>query len=399
MRHVFSSAWDVAHLWAHQLQDDARCSTTAMYFDGDTIYSYGSHFPIAKVIKNQRGEQAYLINSDTYSPSTSKHQNVVAGAIPSDSNQFSVSGCIAPEMIDELGRKWRGYAQAIGFIVYKLDDIVDLVGKHKRARFRNYSSEIVGAVGEIYRWIKFWDLNKPHKWYNGLKCIERYHYEYVYKTRPTATKFFQNSRNWQPFFDEFRLEWGYERFSKCVTLFNYLEQLGVINNGIGAYYSTLTDMLVGFLYGAGGEVMTEMSEKKLENAYKRKHAKELAEKKKEHEREYKHELEQLEKWHNGEIDSLSLYANKDINGWDAALRVKGDKIQTSKHIALSFEEGKRLWTVVKGFENGHKFQHELALDLNGQRWKFNKYEHHILTAGCHTIPFSECQRIANQMGW
>lgn len=63
------------------------------------------------------------------------------------------------------------------------------------------------------------------------------------------------------------------------------------------------------------------------------------------------------------------------------------------------EEAKRLWTVVKAFENGHQFQHELALDMNGHRWAFNRYENHILTAGCHKIPFSECERIANLMGW
>jgi len=35
----------VAHLWAHKSQEYARVSGTGnFYFNGDTIYSYGSHF-------------------------------------------------------------------------------------------------------------------------------------------------------------------------------------------------------------------------------------------------------------------------------------------------------------------------------------------------------------------
>ena len=37
----------VAHLWAHKSQDFARNPGHNFYFHGDTIYSYGSHFPVA----------------------------------------------------------------------------------------------------------------------------------------------------------------------------------------------------------------------------------------------------------------------------------------------------------------------------------------------------------------
>jgi len=86
-------------------------------------------------------------------------------------------------------------------------------------------------------------------------------------------------------------------------------------------------------------------------------------------------------------------------GWDTSLRIKNDLIETSKHIKISLEEGKRLWALVQAFHNGHEFRHDLALDLNGHQWKINSYKNDILTAGCHTIHFSECQEIANQLGW
>ena len=41
----------VAHLWAHKSQDFARNPCHNFYFHGDTIYSYGSHFPVRATSK------------------------------------------------------------------------------------------------------------------------------------------------------------------------------------------------------------------------------------------------------------------------------------------------------------------------------------------------------------
>lgn len=49
-----------------------------VFFIGDTIYSYGTHFPMA--IRLSGG--MYLVNADTYSPTTSKHQCYVRRNIP-----------------------------------------------------------------------------------------------------------------------------------------------------------------------------------------------------------------------------------------------------------------------------------------------------------------------------
>jgi len=45
-----------------------------IFIEGDTIYSYGYHFPLAKRI----GTREYLINPESYSSSTRKHQGHVA---------------------------------------------------------------------------------------------------------------------------------------------------------------------------------------------------------------------------------------------------------------------------------------------------------------------------------
>jgi hypothetical protein len=76
-RHVYPADM-VAHLWAHQSQDSARNGSN-FYFNGDTIYSYGSHFPIAKHIETKRG-RAVLFTTRDYSVTTSGHKWTVLGA-------------------------------------------------------------------------------------------------------------------------------------------------------------------------------------------------------------------------------------------------------------------------------------------------------------------------------
>lgn len=75
MKKVVSSAM-VAHLWAHKTQSEARNAQHSMYFEGDTIYSYGSHFPIARHFKG-----IVLFNANTYSSTTGQHKATTQSAI------------------------------------------------------------------------------------------------------------------------------------------------------------------------------------------------------------------------------------------------------------------------------------------------------------------------------
>ena len=61
-KHVFNTG-EIPHLWAHHTQDEARNRQGNLYFVGDTIYSYGSHFPIARQITNDAGQRAILFTT------------------------------------------------------------------------------------------------------------------------------------------------------------------------------------------------------------------------------------------------------------------------------------------------------------------------------------------------
>ena len=88
-KHVFDTG-EIPHLWAHRTQEEARNRQGNLYFTSDTIYSYGSHFPIARHVTNDAGERAVLFTTATYSVTTSSHCSAVRSAIPSGIPVFHV---------------------------------------------------------------------------------------------------------------------------------------------------------------------------------------------------------------------------------------------------------------------------------------------------------------------
>jgi hypothetical protein len=76
MKTVFDNR-QVCHVWAQQNQDRGRSNNGNVFFEGPTIYSYGYHFPMASFIN----ADTVIINSDSYSVSTSKQQGYTHGAV------------------------------------------------------------------------------------------------------------------------------------------------------------------------------------------------------------------------------------------------------------------------------------------------------------------------------
>lgn len=80
MRHVFSSHNEVAHVWANDHKRVGHGSGKNVYFSGSTIYSYGSHFPIARFVE-VKGRSFVLFTTRSYSVSTAKHISIVRRAL------------------------------------------------------------------------------------------------------------------------------------------------------------------------------------------------------------------------------------------------------------------------------------------------------------------------------
>lgn len=81
-RTVFGSHANTAHVWAQQSYPRGKSSDGRMWFDGPTIYSYGTHFPIARFLdKRHDGKQVVLFTEARYSVSTGAHISHVRGAL------------------------------------------------------------------------------------------------------------------------------------------------------------------------------------------------------------------------------------------------------------------------------------------------------------------------------
>lgn len=46
----------VAHLWAHEQEESALGSN--FFFEGTSIYSYGHHFEVGRIVKKQTREES-----------------------------------------------------------------------------------------------------------------------------------------------------------------------------------------------------------------------------------------------------------------------------------------------------------------------------------------------------
>ena len=88
-RHVYPID-EVCHLWAHGIDRDIRSNNGNVFTAGDTIYSYGMHFPMAKRIVLKDKRVVFLFNPDRYSKTTGQHQSRTQRAAGGNGQEFSI---------------------------------------------------------------------------------------------------------------------------------------------------------------------------------------------------------------------------------------------------------------------------------------------------------------------
>lgn len=76
MKTVFAND-ECVHVYAQRTHDQGRTNNGNIFFNGDTLYSYGYHFPLAHFIN----DNTVIINDDSYSMTTSNHQALVRQAL------------------------------------------------------------------------------------------------------------------------------------------------------------------------------------------------------------------------------------------------------------------------------------------------------------------------------
>jgi len=75
MKTVFTNS-ECVHTFAQRTQDNGRTSNKNIFFEGDSIYSYGYHYELGRFLD----DKTILINDEGYSNSTAKHITLLVGA-------------------------------------------------------------------------------------------------------------------------------------------------------------------------------------------------------------------------------------------------------------------------------------------------------------------------------
>lgn len=338
----------VAHLWANEQQESAFGSN--FYFNGASIYSWGTHFEAGRIVRNKRGEIAYLINEEKYSCSTSQHQSYIRNAIPSGAIVFSVG-----YNMNSLGNML--------FVVNQLEAIKDSAERYIKARTEISYHTIWEPFKRLMEYINFFDMGTPKKLLkkNVNEWLKTKH-ELVWKSDKVKQEHVRNLKH----------------VLQIMLDHQALEVLGT------------TNVVVDEICGEG--TWTSYTERcqKYRIAQEKREAKRI-------DNEKKYLEEKIQMWKSGEIRSINLpgcVSSDEPNVW---LRIKNGKVETSKGIELSQTEAERLWKRIKSFHEGNQFQHDLVKDISGNNWAFNCYNNDLLTAGCHRIAYSEMESIAKQL--
>ena len=146
MKRVFTTSYDVAHLWANQTQDEARCRNT--FFYNETIYSYGYHFPMGKIFGS-----TVLITTRSYSVTTSKHLREVESA----ASHLDAIFCRNVDV--DKGLKWNNKNVHVDNLNAMYDNIVENAELLNRARAdwkkNSYTASIATGVTNLRKYVDF----------------------------------------------------------------------------------------------------------------------------------------------------------------------------------------------------------------------------------------------------
>lgn len=174
-KQVFPSD-EIPHLWAHQSQQSARNAGGRIYFEGDTIFSYGSHFPMARHVTATgdrttgagKGARGVLFNSATYSVTTSHHQTMVRRAIPNSFAVFEVPDVYAGMKGAARfhgGTSFKRYEGHRGNLAYYKKQAEKYIGEALRAvhsRNVEWKSETANKyISEAIKYAHFFGLSVP----------------------------------------------------------------------------------------------------------------------------------------------------------------------------------------------------------------------------------------------
>ncbi|MDH3382193.1 MAG: hypothetical protein OEL54_05770 [Flavobacteriaceae bacterium] len=137
---------EIAHRGAQFAGDRGQTPNGNLFYENNTIYSYGYHFPIATLYQPET-YNIILFNTDNYSVSTSQHQSQVSRALPDFRIKLYVSTDFIKYIVGKPSKIDK--KRVIKERDNQLTELVGLYGKQKRARTYDYTKGIAGLRNNI----------------------------------------------------------------------------------------------------------------------------------------------------------------------------------------------------------------------------------------------------------
>lgn len=142
MKQVFNNR-QLAHVWAQQTQSTGRNPSGSMYFSNNKIWSYGSHYCIASINVNSKGEKLNLVNEHNYGNTTCKQRNNVWDALnykglyvpcPADINNPKNEAYLFDQLIETIEnclnpRKMHYHHESYKGALANLNQFLSFIGK------------------------------------------------------------------------------------------------------------------------------------------------------------------------------------------------------------------------------------------------------------------------------
>lgn len=138
MRTVFTND-ETAHVWSTGTQEEGRSHSRSIFFDGPVIYSYGKHFPMARLIP---GTDIVLFTTESYSATTAQHKCLIGRAI-SHKTVINVPNVVMSNYHPETEKATKYHTDNLTAI-HK--DAVSL--RNKATRARTYADHYLRALTE-----------------------------------------------------------------------------------------------------------------------------------------------------------------------------------------------------------------------------------------------------------
>lgn len=143
---------DVAHYFANKVQSEGRTSSSNFYFNTDykgniSIFSYGSHFCIARHVENLQGQKAVTFTNRRYSNTTATQIATVRQAC----NHIDKIYCYDPSS---------STAENLEQWLKNVNSIIGAINSAKQQRSKLKAFEQLESVkSEVNIYCEFWGLN------------------------------------------------------------------------------------------------------------------------------------------------------------------------------------------------------------------------------------------------